>query len=81
MRVSLFRCPKCYQDVICEGVEDFWCPVCGFVGGNQLTLFRIGRENDGSIKRIGEFDPLKNALNAHFYHHNEATREQGERKR
>lgn len=68
MSMPLFRCPKCYQDVICERIEDFRCPVCGETGGNQLTLFRLGRENDGTIKNVGVFDPARNALNAHLYH-------------
>ena len=66
--MKLFRCPQCYSDVFCKQVEDFRCAACGFIGGNQLTLFRVGRENDGTIKDMGDFDPKQNALNAHMYH-------------
>jgi hypothetical protein len=58
----------CEVQVFCQTVEDFRCPQCGFSGGNQLSLFKAGEENDGSIQYIEAFDPVKNSQQAHLYH-------------
>lgn len=65
---NLYSCPMCEAQVIAENLADFRCPECGFSGGNQLSLFKVGEENDGSIRYIGAFDPVKNAQQAHLYH-------------
>ena len=64
---NLYSCPMCEARVIAENLAGFRCPKCGFSGGNQLSLFKVGEENDGSIRHIGDFDPLKNAHEAHLY--------------
>jgi hypothetical protein len=66
---NLYRCPMCEAQVITQDLAGFRCPTCGFAAGNQLSLFRIGTDNTGSIEYIGPFDPQKNAANAHYYHH------------
>lgn len=64
MTVSIFRCPECCQEVFCKSLEAFRCPVCGFAGGNQLSLF-----HGGAIQAVGEFSPEDNARAAHRYHY------------
>lgn len=66
--MNIYRCPMCEVEVFCRMVSDFRCPQCGFAGGNQLSLFRSGCENDGSIRHIGTFDSTKNAEQAYLYH-------------
>ncbi len=68
MGPKIWRCPGCSAEVIAQGVIDFRCPVCGQTCGNQLSLFNVGRDDDGTIKEIGPLDTDAIALAAQLYH-------------